>query len=101
MGIDTSLLTDDQKAEVKYWAEFFEGHGFKELRKEAERQLEALEATFHSVRGEQNLGYLQGAAASMRWLVNLPRTRELQLAVEYGVIGTEPQEPDTDRYSLA
>ena len=100
--IDPALLTEEQRKELKYWAEFFESHGFKTLADEATKlDTGYTESLRLRAKSDYELGFCQGAVSVLDWLINQPKYRELALVAQYGVLETAPEEDSTDPLDLA
>lgn len=94
--LDRALLTADQLKEYDRWQEFFHGPIWRDLVRRYEPRIDALQASYHRVQGEQNLGYVQGSLNTLYDVfLNLPDLVHLEFLLQTGQI-TENEGPSDE-----
>jgi len=100
--VDRALLTADQLKQYDRWQEFFHGPVWRDLIKRYEPRIEALQNSYHSVVGEQQLGNVQGALKAYYDVFEyLPDAIHLEFLLQTGQITQDaglgyedPESPD-------
>lgn len=73
MQIDRTLLTEKQRNELDMWTDLFHGPAWTAITERYSPIIEALQAKYHNVQGEQALGHLQGSLKTLyAILIHLP-----------------------------
>lgn len=88
--VDKALLTQEQRAIYEEWERFFTSSGWKLYVEKFGPRIQYLMQQYRTVRGAQNLGYIQGALAQLSDLLVIP-----DRLVEADFLTTEdPAEPE-------
>lgn len=91
--LDKTLLTPEQRAEYDTWEKFFHGEDWTRLVSRVEPDISVLQNGYAKVRGEQNLGFLQGSLhVYYRVFVNLPDMINAEFLLLTGQLGNEEEE---------
>lgn len=70
--VDRTLLTQEQRAIYEEWERFFQSAGWRLYVEKFGPRLTYLMQQYRSVRGAQNLGFIQGSIAQLSDLLVIP-----------------------------
>ncbi len=91
--LDKTLLTQEQRDDFDQWETFFHGSDWRRLVERVSPDIELLQKNYANVRGEQNLGFLQGTlGVYYRIFVNLPDLINAEFLIKTGQLGQEDEE---------
>lgn len=95
--LDKTLLTPEQREEYDRWEKFFHGKDWKMLVNRVSPEIDILQNSYAKVRGEQNLGFLQGALSIYyRVFVNLPDMINAEFLLQTGQLGQEDEDQSSN-----
>ena len=100
--LDRTLLTQEQRDDYDQWERFFHGSDWTRLVERIKPEIELLQKNYTNVRGEQNLGFLQGGLnVYYRVFVNLPDFINAEFLLKTGQLGQEDEEDQSSNDPVA
>lgn len=101
MNIDKTLLTPEQRREVRAWEEFFTSDAYRLFRQRFEGRYKGVGSAYRAAQGEQALGRVQGRDEVLREVADLERVIELEFLHTTGQAEREAQEAEEAKGAMA
>lgn len=101
MNIDKTLLTPEQRREVKAWEEFFASDAYRLYRQRFGERYKGIGASYRGATGAQALGRAQGRDEVLREVADLERVIELEFQHLTGQNEREAREVEEAKGAMA
>jgi hypothetical protein len=101
MNVDKTLLTPEQRREVKAWEEFFVSAAYRLFQQRFGERYRGVGPAYRAATGAQALGKVQGRDEILREVANLEQVLELEFQHLTGQVEREAREAEEAKGAMA
>lgn len=101
MNLDKTLLTPEQRREVRAWEEFFASEAYRLFLQRFSERYRGVGSAYRAAQGAQALGKVQGRDEVLREVANLEQVIELEFQHQTGQAEREAREAEEAKGAMA